>query len=119
MLCQSFFPVVVNVPTVSILGDSVRVPLEATRIVQPPQLLGITGYLRALVSGTFSVDIVRLSGGATIATLSWTAAGIQRSPNFDPAVIFNTPDDGFRVDVGSIGVGAANCTLVFWLTGCL
>ena len=70
----------------------------------------LSGSLRALVSGTFSLEVANLTTGEVLGTLSWTAAGVEKL-SLDAFV----PDgEGLRVGVNTLGVGAVDCFLTIW-----
>lgn len=101
------FPLDVEVPTAAILTQAVRLPFyEEAEIVQ------VSGHLRGITLGTFTVE-VRDQDGNLVATLSWTAAGVQKVLLEAPLPVI--PHDGYvQYNVTSIGIGAVGCQMTLW-----
>lgn len=99
------YPILVQLPIVA-LSPAVSIPLpynvEAEMIV---------GFLQALTSGTYSVDV--LSGrGSLLGTVSFSAAGTQTViPSDRPQV-----SDRIDFNVTGIGVGASGAYVAVWVT---
>jgi len=127
----TIFPVVVQVPTSELLTGQIQVSLEpyvapvplTTEELAVPRpvdgqvltLVGASGFLGSLVSGAFSIALKRVSDGTTFGAINWNVSGAKNARL--KRVRFDQSPDGVRVDVIGLGVGAANCTVVLWLTG--
>ena len=100
-------PIVVEIPVLAILALAVQVHLPTSM-----EVIEVSGYLRALTSGTCQVDVSD-SRGTVFGSLVWMAAGTQ-IVELD-RVPFSA---GGRLvyDVISIGVGAAGCYVSIWGT---
>jgi len=72
--------------------------------------------VRALTSGTLTLEVRRLVAGTLIDTISVTAAGPGGIVIHDDLqTVFNLANAGLRIDVTAIGVGALDATLTAWL----
>jgi hypothetical protein len=101
------FPLTTPVPT---LGGDNQVQL---RMQNEIHLYSFSAYLRGLTNGTFSVRLRRTLDNDTIATFSWTAAGLLFI-NLDPVYTLNA-DEVLAFDVTSTGIGASGCQITAWM----
>ncbi len=98
------FPINIPVPIVAGANVARVVGIDECRIRE------FGGSLRVLISGTFTVELLNLTTGALLGSLSWTSAGVQET-----ALDAFVPDgEGLRVDVTSLGVGAVDAFLTIW-----
>lgn len=99
------FPIVLVVPTVNLAASVLRIP-----VYQVGSIYKVAGNLRALVSGTFTVELRKNS--TLVDTLSWSSSGLIEHDIADEDF-----DDGdiIRIDVGgTLPVGANDCTITLW-----
>lgn len=112
---EKITPITITVPVSLVANDVVHVPLH--RGVQAARVYSIEGYLRALVSGTFTIEFRDMMDDAHFATITWTQAGDAVAANpFGRAVdyVLDGPGSGIKVNVTSIGVSASDCNLIIW-----
>jgi len=116
MGAPSFAPVVVAIATPLAVTNAALVHFPIPERFNEVELLSAALMVRALTSGTLTVEIRRLVSGALLDTISVTAAGpggIVVHDNLQ--AVFDLLNAGVRIDVTSIGVGALDLTLTLWL----
>jgi len=103
------FPLVIRIPTTPLIASSVLVPVH-----QNMDILWCDGHLRALITGTFVVQ-VRNFAGDLIDTLEWDEDGLLAHEMEYPYPQLAYQDDGFRIDTsGNLPIGAFDCTVTVW-----
>ena len=107
----TFYPIIVSVPTI-ILSNAVRIPLGSTIVIQGNIVLSAEGYLAALTSGPFTVEIRDLMDNALIGSLTWDVPGYA----FTGLLDYRMHDiaSGLSIAPTTIGVGAQSCVLTMW-----
>jgi len=116
MGAPSFAPVVVNIAVPAVLTNVALVHFPIPERLNRIELLSVALMVRALTSGTLTVEVRRLVSGALLDTISVTAVGpggIVVHDNLQ--AVFNLLNAGLRFDVTSIGVGALDATITAWL----
>ena len=105
MAPQPQYPIILSLPTAGVLSPAARIKLS-----NQVELIDVTGFLQALTSGPFSVEL-RIAG-VTFATLDWNAAGLVNGN-----ILLNNPDslDIIGFFVTGVGVGALNCYVTLWV----
>ena len=112
----SFAPVTVCIPTPVLLTNVALVHFPIPERINRVELLSLALMVRALTSGTLTIEVRRLVSGALLDTISVTAVGpggIVVHDNLQ--AVFNLLNAGLRFDVTSIGVGALDATITAWL----
>lgn len=98
------FPIVVQLP-LSITPAAIRIPTPTAL-----EVIGISGSLQALTSGSFRVDL-RDQADALVGSIAWAGSGSQRV-NIDR---HSVPDGGELVfNVASVGLGSVGCYVTVW-----
>ena len=116
MGAPSFAPVVVAIATPLVATNVALVHFPIPERINRVELLSAALMVRALTSGTLTLEIRRLVSGALLDTISVTAAGPGGIVVHDDLqTVFNLPNAGLRIDVTAIGVGALDATLTAWL----
>lgn len=106
-----FNPIIVPVP-IALLADAIRVPLSSGVVLQSVDILRAEGYLAALTSGPFTVEIREIRDGSLIGTLTWNAAGFATTGPLNR--VLDTLTSGISIAPIGLGVGAQSCTVVLW-----
>ena len=116
MGAPSFAPVVIRIPTPVVLTNVALVHIPIPERINRVELLSAALMVRALTSGTLTLEVRRLVAGTLIDTISVTAAGPGGIVIHDDLqTVFNLANAGLRIDVTAIGVGALDATLTAWL----
>jgi hypothetical protein len=110
MSYEPYFKTAMTIPLPSTLvvgTNTSRVPLDG-----PGTVTMFGGYLNGLTLGTFIVTLTN-DAGTVLATLTWTATGVQKTNTIASPNLAAT--DSLHVNVTGIGVGQSGCTVVIWL----
>lgn len=106
MAFDGIFPFTVPIGSLLVSTGIVKVPINSDMTIQD-----VSGSLRGISVGTFTVEVRALPRNALVSSLSWTAPGTQRArnPNFRVSA-----EEILSFDITSLGTGALDCLLTIW-----
>ena len=105
-------PIVVALPTTSVVTSAAIVPLSIPDRFAEAELVEASLSLQALTTGPFTVEI-RRRNGVLLDTLTVNAAGVLTHDAL--SFSFAQPGGGLRFDVAAAGTGALHAYVTCWL----
>jgi hypothetical protein len=116
MTSENMHFVSMTIPTLAIAAGVSHWPL--TDVPQSFTIHSISGYLRALTGGTFTVTLrdMKDAPNLLISTLSFTGPGDIKGAFADGGqdYVLEGPTSGLRYSVSSIGLGADDCVVTVY-----
>ncbi|WP_333674847.1 hypothetical protein [Glutamicibacter sp.] len=116
MVSDHVYPITVTIPTSGIMAGAAHWPL--TDIPESFSIFSISGYLRVLVSGTFTVTLRDMKDAPNLlfGQIDFTAAGDFKGtfPLGGSEYILQGPTSGIRFSVPNVGVGALDCIVTVY-----
>ncbi len=101
--------VVVPIPTILLADKCAEV-----RIARDLTIRKISGSLRVLTAGTFTLEVRRGSDNDLITTLSWSAPGVIEQPLDYPVSGGGISDESIVFGLTGLGLGASDCVISMW-----
>jgi hypothetical protein len=100
------FPIIITVPSLAAGNNIAQVSL-GTEL----RFFEVSAYLRALVSGTYTIRARRNSDNSILGSISFTAPGLKI---FTGLGEYMADNDVLCYDITSLGVGASECLMSAW-----
>lgn len=106
MAFDGIFPFTVPIGSLLVSTGIVKVPINSDIMIQD-----VSGSLRGISVGTFTVEVRALPRNVLVASLSWTTPGTQRARNVNFQA---SAEEILSFDITTLGVGAVDCLLTIW-----